>query len=195
MSSHYLFLMPPFFLYFTFRFLLPIWNCSFGSMVVQCYWALVNSSVNVDFAKKNFGYIVAGAQIGSVLGPSIATQADTIGVPGLYLLASLIMFCMVGAMKFYMDRFGQENLQDEEVSKKAVDKKDKGGIMEGFYLFYDHNYVKGIFAVSSLYMIQVTVIDYMLKVLAKTRYDEMYPNDPQSSLKGFATFMGTLKSL
>lgn len=163
---------------------------SFGSMVVQCYWALVNSSVNVDFAKKNFGYIVAGAQIGSVLGPSVATQADTIGVPGLYLLASLIMFCMVAAMKFYMDRFGQVNLQDEEVSKKAVDKKDKGGIMEGFYLFYDHNYVKGIFAVSSLYMIQVTVIDYMLKVLAKTRYDEMYPNDPQSSLKGFATFMG-----
>ena len=51
-------------------------------MVVQCFWALVNSSVNVDFAKKNFGYIVAGAQIGSVLGPSIATQADTIGVPG-----------------------------------------------------------------------------------------------------------------
>eukprot|EP01032_Pedospumella_encystans_P025966 gene25966-29331_t len=40
---------------------------SFGSMVVQCYWALVNSSVNVQFAKKNFGLIVAGAQIGSIL--------------------------------------------------------------------------------------------------------------------------------
>jgi len=37
---------------------------SFGSMVVQCFWALVNSSVNVDFAKKNFGFIVAGAQVG-----------------------------------------------------------------------------------------------------------------------------------
>ena len=33
---------------------------SFGSMVVQCFWALVNSSVNVEFAKKNFGFIVAG---------------------------------------------------------------------------------------------------------------------------------------
>ena len=28
---------------------------SFGSMVVQCYWALVNASVDVNFAKKNFG--------------------------------------------------------------------------------------------------------------------------------------------
>ena len=36
-----------------------------------------------------------GAQVGSVLGPSVATQADYIGVPGLYLLASVIMFCMV----------------------------------------------------------------------------------------------------
>ena len=33
---------------------------SFGSMVVQCFWALVNSSVDTKFAKKNFGYIVAG---------------------------------------------------------------------------------------------------------------------------------------
>ena len=33
---------------------------SFGSMVVQCYWALVNASVDVNFAKKNFGIIVAG---------------------------------------------------------------------------------------------------------------------------------------
>ena len=36
---------------------------SFGSMVVQCFWALVNSSVNVEFAKKNFGYIVAGSHL------------------------------------------------------------------------------------------------------------------------------------
>jgi AAA family ATP:ADP antiporter len=33
---------------------------SFGSMVVQCYWALVNVSVDVNFAKKNYGFIVAG---------------------------------------------------------------------------------------------------------------------------------------
>ena len=72
-------------------------------------------------------------------------------------------------MYYYVERF--------DVARKAVEakeadvkksKKDEG-VMEGFYLFYEHDYVKGIFAVSSLYMIQVTVIDYMLKVLAKTR--------------------------
>ena len=44
------------------------------------------------------------------------------------------------------------------------------GILEGFYLLYEHDYVKGIFVISSLFMVQVTVIDYMMKVLAKERY-------------------------
>ena len=30
----------------------------------------------------------------------------------------------------------------------------------------------------------------MLKVLAKNRYADMYPSDPQQALKAFATFMG-----
>jgi len=129
---------------------------SFGSMVVQCFWALVNSSVNVSFAKKNFGFIVAGAQIGSVLGPSVATQADTIGVAGLYIFASGIMFCMVGAMYYYMEKFGAEDevaAKDENLKAKSSAKEE--GVMEGFYLFYEHDFVKGIFAVSSLYMVQV----------------------------------------
>jgi ATP:ADP antiporter, AAA family len=128
---------------------------SFGSMVVQCFWALVNSSVNVSFAKKNFGFIVAGAQIGSVLGPSVATQADTIGVPGLYIFASGIMFCMVGAMYYYIEKFGAENSSEEEEKAKAKPTGKEEGVMEGFYLLYEHDFVKGIFAVSSLYMVQV----------------------------------------
>ena len=51
---------------------------SFGSMVVQALGA--NASVDVHFAKRNFGYIIAGAQIGSILGPTVATQANSIGV-------------------------------------------------------------------------------------------------------------------
>ena len=169
---------------------------SFGSMVVQCYWALVNSSVDVNFAKKNFGLIVAGAQIGSILGPTVATQAATIGIPALYLGGAVIMFLMVGAMYFYVQRFGVPAEEDEVEAEapSAVNKNKKPqkeeGILEGFYLLYEHDYVKGIFAISSFFMVQVTVIDYMMKVLAKERYATLFPNDPQAALQGFATFMG-----
>jgi AAA family ATP:ADP antiporter len=164
---------------------------SFGSMVVQCYWALVNASVDVHFAKKHFGTIIAGAQIGSILGPSLATQADTLGVPTLYLFGSVVMFFMVAAMYGYIDRFGvsEEAAESSGSSSKKTGKSEEG-IMEGFNLFYSHDYVKGIFAISSFSMIQVTVIDYMMKVLAKERYETMYPNDPQAALRGFASFMG-----
>jgi AAA family ATP:ADP antiporter len=178
---------------------------SFGSMVVQCYWALVNSSVDVAFAKRNFGLIVAGAQIGSILGPTLATQASSVGIPALYLCGSVIMFLMVGAMYFYIKRFGAPGLEEDvkaeatasnssnAVAAPTDTKKKSGkeeGILEGFYLMYEHPYVQGLFAVSSLYMVQVTVIDYMMKVLAKERYTLMYPDDPQAGLRAFASFMG-----
>lgn len=157
---------------------------SFGSIVVQCYWALINSSVDVNFAKKNFGVIVAGAQIGSIIGPTIATHADTIGVPLLYLGGSLCMVFMVFAMYMYVQRFGAP-IEDENKPKTK-----KEGVLEGFYLFYEHDYIKGIFCVTSLFMIQFTVFDYMMKVLAKDKFANMYPDDPELALRAFASFMG-----
>lgn len=164
---------------------------SFGSMVVQAYWALVNASVDVHFAKKNFGLIVAGAQIGSILGPTVATQASTIGVPLLYCFGGGIMFLMIGAMYLYVERFGAPKDDDDDEDNGKTKKSGKEeGVMEGFYLLYEHDYVKGIFCISSFFMIQVTVIDYMMKVLAKERYYQMHPDDPQLALREFASFMG-----
>lgn len=193
---------------------------SFGSMVVQAYWALVNASVDVHFAKRNFGYIIAGAQIGSILGPTIATQADTLGVPTLYLGGAACMFCIVGVMYLYIGKYGIPDEEDAKaeasrareakqvteaeeshglkVAKKeggggggdSKDKKEKGGMWEGFFLLYQHDFVKGIFFISSLFMVNVTVIDYMMKLLAKERYEEMYPGDPQAATRAFASFMG-----
>lgn len=162
---------------------------SFGSIVIQCYWALINASVDVNFAKKNYGIIVAGAQIGSILGPTVATQAEIIGIPALYMGGSFCMVFMVLAMYMYVQRFGAP--VEKKADGAAVEKKkDEGGVLEGFYLFYEHDFVKGIFAVSSLFMVQFTVFDYMMKVLAKDKFELMYPDDPQAALRGFASFMG-----
>ncbi len=43
-------------------------------------------------------------------------------------------------------------------------KKQKTGVLEGFRLFLTYDYIKGIFALSCLFMIEVTIFDYAMKV-------------------------------
>ena len=208
---------------------------SFGSMLVQCFWALVNATVDTNFGKKYFGKLVAGAQIGAIIGPSLATQAHHISIPGLYIFGASTMFLMVASMHYYIIRFGTPPDPDadgdetsglEQVSSKEGEgnssssssssssnsnnnnnnnnnnsgnsssssqrnrNKKGGGIYEGFQLFFQYYYVQGLFAVSSLYMVQLTIVDYTLKVLARERYNDLHPDDSQAALTSFASFMG-----
>jgi AAA family ATP:ADP antiporter len=166
---------------------------SFGSVMVQCYWASVNSSVDIKFAKNNFGYIVAGAQIGSILGPTLATHAETLGVSALYLIGAAIIVVTVALMRLYIRRFRDTGAPDmpTEAARDPQQKQAKSpGMMEGLTLLRDHNYVKGICAVSSLHLVQIAVFDYLMKVLAQARYREMYPNNPAHAMQAFASFMG-----
>lgn len=42
---------------------------------------------------------------------------------------------------------------------------DQGaGVLEGFQLFLKYDYIKGIFAMSCLFMVEVTILDYTMKV-------------------------------
>lgn len=38
------------------------------------------------------------------------------------------------------------------------------GVLEGFKLFWKYDYIKGIFAMSCLFMVEVTILDYTMKV-------------------------------
>lgn len=184
---------------------------SFGSVMVQCYWALVNSSVDVKFAKNNFGYIVAGAQIGSILGPTLATQAEFLGIAPLYLSSAALIVVVVALMRLFTRRYGAQqtgsnsSTSSDTTANSAGDggtatsgkrgspeKRVKGnaGMIEGLVLMRDHNYVKGICLVSCLHLVQIAVFDYLMKVLAQSRYKGMYPQDPHRAMQAFARFMG-----
>ena len=85
-------------------------------------------------------------------------------------------------------------------------KKQAAGILEGLSLFWEFNYVKGIFAISCLFMVEVTIVDYTMKMLAKEYFTDLHPCDATMSCwnaddptnhgmapdatAGFATFMG-----
>ena len=74
--------------------------------------------------------------------------------------------------------------------RKAGKSASQEGVWEGFSLFYQHCYVKCIFTISNLHMVQVAVLDYLLKFTAKMRYDRMYPDDPLAALKSLTPLMG-----
>jgi len=158
---------------------------SFGSICISLFWAFVNSSINLEGAKSAYGLIIAGAQIGSIMGPTIATQAVYLGVPRCYSFGALAMFLMVAMVAGYVKIFG---VLPESASGSK--KKSKAGIMEGAVLFWKHHYVKGLFCVSCIFMVEVTILDFSMKVLAKHEFDAMYPDDPSMATRSFASFMG-----
>ena len=194
---------------------------SFGSLVVQLFWAFVNSSVDLSFAKSYFGYIVAGSQIGSILGPTLATYAPTLGVPLLYFIASILLFLMIYIVYLYVqvhvnpyedtsDSNGDVYTDQEEgkgmmgqlkafvkevkahhAKEEVANKSVWHSIADGFKLMYKYDYIKGIFGISCLFMIEVTILDYSMKYLAKGYFfDQQYPEDYHKASHHFAEFMG-----
>eukprot|EP00629_Pelagomonadales_sp_RCC1024_P003177 CAMPEP_0119276624 /NCGR_PEP_ID=MMETSP1329-20130426/15735_1 /TAXON_ID=114041 /ORGANISM="Genus nov. species nov., Strain RCC1024" /LENGTH=516 /DNA_ID=CAMNT_0007277061 /DNA_START=178 /DNA_END=1724 /DNA_ORIENTATION=+ len=159
---------------------------SFGSIGVSLFWAFTNSTYNLEGAKKAYGLMVACAQLGSIAGPTlVSVGTHRFGVPTMYFCGALCMVMMVVSIWGYNRRFGSPA---EEVAPGK--KKEKAGMTEGLVLFWKYHYVKGIFALSCLFMVEVTILDYSMKVLAKAKFDGEHPGDPTGATRAFATFMG-----
>ena len=141
---------------------------SFGSVMVSLFWSFANSNIPLETAKASYGVMVALAQIGSILGPTfVNVYGMSLGPAKCYMLGSLFILLLQGTMYSYIKAYGT---MDQPQQKKA-----RAGITEGLVLFWDHNYVKGIFAISCLFMVEVTIVDFTLKVLAKDFFAQEYP--------------------
>jgi AAA family ATP:ADP antiporter len=54
---------------------------SFGSVMVSLFWSFANSNFNIETAKASYGLLVATAQVGSILGPTVVNRyAAIIGI-------------------------------------------------------------------------------------------------------------------
>ena len=180
---------------------------SFGSIMVSLFWSFVNSSVSLEASKSCYGLLVAAAQIGSILGPTlVTTHAKDLGIAGCYFCGAICMLLLQVTMFLYVKVYGVVAKIDKKTGKGKGPTKEEGGMMEGLTLFVKHDYVKGIFAISCLFMVEVTIVDYFMKVLAKEHFDALQPcvrgmtcwdevNDVAKGLspegsKDFAHFMG-----
>lgn len=163
---------------------------SFGSVMVSLFWSFANSNITLETAKASYGVMVAAAQIGSIIGPTIVNQfADKIGVAHCYLVGALCMLMLQCTMYLYIAKYGsaERNSTEDEGAASAGKKKEKAGVLEGLYLFWEHNYVKGIFAISCLFMVEVTIVDFTMKVLARDYFAEKFPCEMGMSCYNAAT--------
>lgn len=176
---------------------------SFGSVMVSLFWSFANSNFSLESSKACYGLLVASAQVGSILGPTVVNlYAETLGVAKIYFLGACCMLLLQGTMYAYMGIYGSSETNGTDDGAKKPKKKG-AGVMEGLHLFVEHNYVKGIFAISCLFMVEVTIVDYTMKVLAKDHFTGLYPctagnscwnSEPKGmsseATAAFTTFMG-----
>lgn len=189
---------------------------SFGSVMVSLFWSFANSVTSLESAKATYGLLVAMAQLGSILGPTLVNHyTDRVGVPNCYQMGATGMLLLQLTMLLYISLYGTEmhdyrtpydrHAKVAAVAKKP-ERKNKAGVLEGLVLFARYNYIKGIFAISCLFMVEVTIVDFTMKVLAKDHFSELFPcqagmscwdiqsNAPlgmsQGSTEAFAKFMG-----
>lgn len=164
---------------------------SFGSVMVSLFWSFANSNFNLKQAKRSYGVMVATAQLGSILGPTFVTNyGHSLGIPICYMVGAGCMLVLQLTMWTYVKMFGvaEEAPKAVDVVEKKEDLKkgNKAGILEGIHLFVEHNYVKGIFAISCLFMVEVTIVDYTMKVLAREYFSEEFPCLPFDETTGEA---------
>jgi AAA family ATP:ADP antiporter len=152
---------------------------SFGSVMVSLFWSFANSNISLETAKASYGVMVATAQLGSIMGPAIVNRyAEDWGLANCYLLGAMNMLMLQGTMYTYIKFYGTAEQREKEMQDPDAPppkKKEAAGILEGLYLFWEHNYVKGIFAISCLFMVEVTIVDFTLKVLAQEYFSEEFP--------------------
>ncbi len=149
---------------------------TFGSLVVALFWSFVASSVDTASAKRGYGLIIGGAQIGSIAGPTLATFAETIGLVNLLAIVSAGIFVVPFLIMLFVRKY------PASPSLNVAGEKKNTGPLEGLKLLFSKPYLIGILGVATLYEVIGTIMDYQLKVTAKATY---------GSATKVASFLGT----
>ena len=142
---------------------------SFGSIMVALFWAFAADTTTPESAKRGYGIIAMGGQLGGIVGPLlVAYQAQRLGTATLVGLSSIGIFLIAFMVYLFMRSVPKEQLVGFQAKNvEPVTKKEtKVGFSEGLGLMLSQPYLLGIFAVISLYEIVVTIFDFQFKVLA-----------------------------
>ena len=146
----------------------------YGSLMVALFWSFTNTVMDVYLAKASYGLIVSAAQLGALLGSSVATKSSDIGIPTLLLISSVMILSVNILVKLYQVVYPQISSSDVITSQfdsyegaSTLDKIQSylRSLYEGVILIRKYRYVTYLLEVTLLYEIMVTMIEYKFKVM------------------------------
>jgi AAA family ATP:ADP antiporter len=143
---------------------------SFGSLTVATFWSFTNSSLSLYDAECYYGMIIAIAQLGAIGGATMVTMGSMRWSTRILLVVtSLVILLMVVVMTSYGRRFPAQPSAPSIAPPPAV--SGPAMFWSGVHLILQHNYVLLILAVSCLYEVALTCLDYQMKLLGYLRFE------------------------
>jgi ATP:ADP antiporter, AAA family len=74
---------------------------AYGSLMVALFWSFTNSIMDLEQAKGAYGLIIAIAQVGAIIGSTLATNASSIGISQLFIISAVMIFSVSLLIKTY----------------------------------------------------------------------------------------------
>lgn len=136
---------------------------SFGSLVIAAFWSFVASTVDSVSAKKGYPIIIAGAQVGSMGGSFVVTQAAVLGISTIIMCGGVSLILVPLMIKLFM-------WCHPENPGKKVEKKTRTGALEGLRLLLSKPYLMGIMVVGTVYEIVGEIVNLQMKLTANSVY-------------------------
>ena len=163
------------------------WVCycaieSFGSVAVALFWAFTNDRVDLETAKSSYGIIIAVAQVGAILGASIATYSRSLHSYGILALGALAPLAASALLRKIAAAVPGADAAPLGSASAAPDGGGGGGgafggvfggafggvlraAGSGLRLVARDGYVLGLLLVSSVSEVVLTVLDFQLKAM------------------------------
>ncbi len=163
----------------------------YSPFVVSVFWAFSNSITSPDEAKRNYGLMVSGSNLGGMFTAGLAwvllslrasqgTQllSDVVNYQLLLAIASILL-AVVPLLIVWMQRtVPSEHLHGYEAAYQLEQEKKKEGraatgMLAGINMFWKYPYVLGIFGMSFFYEVFSTVFTYLSVGIAKSTSSSM----------------------
>jgi AAA family ATP:ADP antiporter len=146
---------------------------SFSSLMVVLFWSFASDITTPESAKRGFGLVAMGAQLGGVFGPFLVKHyVKNLGEAVLIFWAALAIFVMAGLIYLFMKFTPAQLLEGYRPEKNAkVDlDSNKTGFLAGFKLLVSQPYLLSIFAIISIFEIILAAFDFKLRLIADQIY-------------------------